>query len=165
MKQKGAIFRILAFILIYLAGGVLLLVYGSAMQDNFPQVDAKGSYFQEQLKLEVKNEAPLSLPLIGPDFAGYVRLTRASKGATCRVKVQSGWKNCETTQVEIGRIAPGKAKAMVFSIDPQGGDFDAVVSAYPKMLAGLPDSVRGLIGCSRSVECTYTPGTETYVCS
>ena len=165
MKPKGVILGILAFVAIYIAAGVMLLVYGSALQDNFPQVDAKGSYFQEQLKLEVKNEAPLSLPLIGPDFAGYVKLTRAGKGATCRVKVQSGWKNCETTQVEIGRIAPGKANAMIFSIDPRGGDFDAVVSVYPKLLAGLPDSVRGLIGCRRSVECTYTPGTETYVCS
>ncbi len=111
-------------------------------------MDAKGSYFQEQLKLEVKNEAPLSLPLIGPDFAGYVRLTRASKGATCRVKVQSAWRN----------QGDGIFK------DPQGGDFEAVVSVYPKLLAGLPDSVRGLIGCMRSVECTYMPGTESYVC-
>jgi len=124
----------------------------------------RGSYFQEELRLVVNNDAPLSLPLFAPDFAGHARIKRSDGSATCRVFVQSGWKSCATTQVEIGRIWSGESGEMVFSIDPRGGSFEVVVSAYPKLIAGLPDSVREVMGCGRSVVCSYLAESETYVC-
>ena len=165
MKCKGLIFRAVALAVIYVAAGILLLIYGSTLHDNFPKMEAGSSYFKEDLRLEVSNDAPLSMPFIAPDFVGRVEVTRSSGGATCRVFVQNGWKACETTQVEIGRIEPGKRKAMVFSIDPRGGDFEVVVSTYPKVLAGLPDRVRGFAGCRRGVECRlHGTEPESYVC-
>ena len=119
-------------ILIYAGIETVLNASNVVIYDQFPSDLYLNPYYPwQELSCQIRNNAPLTLPLVNPFYIFHVTIVDSTNDAFAYFKGSGGkQQNCTEHSVDIGKIDPGEYEIVEFYLCPDEGNVTLQTEVY-----------------------------------